>query len=376
MDNKNERKLRILFATPYKSGIGGGIARWADNVMHYYQTQKSSDFEIDVLPMGRNANFDVSSFVARAFTGLWEYSKIICKERRMLKSKQYDVLHLCSSASMSLLKDIVMIRMAKRFHVRTVIHFHFGRIPSLANAKNWEWKLLCHVVRMADVVVPIDQMSYDTLLSFGFSHARYLPNPLALAVSDFVQANEQDAIRDEKMVLYAGHCIKTKGIYELVRACSEIEGIKLVLAGQIFDETRKELEELSHGGPWLMMLGEKPHEEILRLMIQCGVYVLPSYTEGFPNVILESMCCGCAIVSTTVGAIPEMLGEENGRQYGLLVPPQDSEKLRQAIVRLLSDKVLRTECRKNARQRVNERYNMDSVWSRMTGIWRYAASCR
>jgi glycosyltransferase involved in cell wall biosynthesis len=149
-----------------------------------------------------------------------------------------------------------------------------------------------------------------------------------------------------------------------------------VLAGQIFDETRKELEELSHGGPWLMMLGEKPHEEILRLMIQCGVYVLPSYTEGFPNVILESMCCGCAIVSTTVGAIPEMLGEENGRQYGLLVPPQDSEKLRQAIVRLLSDKVLRTECRQNARQRVNERYNMDSVWSRMTGIWRYAASCR
>ena len=62
--------------------------------------------------------------------------------------------------------------------------------------------------------------------------------------------------------------------------------------------------------------------------------------------MLESMACGCAIVATTVGAIPEMIGEENGRHYGLLVPPRDTEKLREAIGMLLDDNDLRESCRR------------------------------
>ena len=40
---------------------------------------------------------------------------------------------------------------------------------------------------------------------------------------------------------------------------------------------------------------------------QADLFVFPSYSEGFPNVILESMAAGCAIVTTNVGAIPQML---------------------------------------------------------------------
>ena len=188
-------------------------------------------------------------------------------------------------------------------------------------------------------------------------------------MSDFVGQHSGETHRDERMVLYAGHCIKTKGIYELVQACSQMKDIRLVLAGHIEEETKRELEELAHHEPWLVIKGELPHEEILRLMLQCGVYVLPSYTEGFPNVILESMACGCAIVATTVGAIPEMIGEEGGKHYGLLVPPQDTERLAAAIERLLSDSELRGECRRNVCRRVNERYNMEAVWQQLSHIW-------
>lgn len=371
MDNHKGRKLRILFAAPYKAGIGG-VIQWTDNIIDHYNALENPSVNVEVFQIGRLVPFNMASTKMRIYRGVIDYAKMIKRERQVMKQKQYDVFHLCTSASMSLIKDILMLKVAKRYNVRTVVHFHFGRIPALKKANNWEWKLLRWVVRIADVAVPIDQMSYDALYASGLSNAIYLPNPVSQEVADFVSTYREENPRDERMILYAGHCKKAKGVYELVQACKELGNVRLVLAGHIKEVIRKDLEELTNHEPWLEMLGPVPHEEVLKRMKQCGVFVLPSYTEGFPNVILEGMACGCAIVATSVGAIPEMIGEENGKHYGLLVPPQNVESLKTAIGKLLTDKSLREECRQNVPQRVNERYNIDTVWRKMTEIWQRA----
>ena len=101
----------------------------------------------------------------------------------------------------------------------------------------------------------------------------------------------------------------------------------------------------------------------------CDLFVLPTYTEGFPNVIIESMACGCAIVTTPVGAIPEMFEEENGNHYGILVAPKSIEELKNGIEKMLDNEMLKQECRLNVKQRVNDRYNIDAVWKQMLSIW-------
>ena len=375
MSQQEKKPLRILFATPYKTVVGG-IARVAENIMSHYQSLEQPGVEIDVLPMGRSTAVSLESRLRRAWSGLCDYSGIIREERRMLRQRQYDVLHLCTSASVSLLKDLVMLRVARRYHVRTVVHFHFGRIPELAKARNWEWRLLQRVITLADVAVTIDQMSYDALVPMWGGRVCYLPNPLAKVVADEVKAQQPPVERDERMVLYAGHCIPTKGVCELVSACQQVGDVRLVLAGHIDDDMRRQLLEIAHSATWLEIMGERPHHEVMGLMMRCGVFVLPSYTEGFPNVMLEAMACGCAIVATTVGSIPEMIGEEGSRRFGLLVPPRDTDSLRQALVSLLADEGLREECRQNARERVNERYNMGAVWHQLTRIWQLATAGR
>ena len=190
-----------------------------------------------------------------------------------------------------------------------------------------------------------------------------------MVVRDFVFEHENVIQRDENMLLYAGHCIKTKGVRELVSACKEIKGIRLVLAGHIDDDMRQQLLDIAGGEPWLDIRGEVLHKEILNLRMQCGVFVLPSYTEGFPNVILESMACGCSIVATDVGEIPWMIGEEDGRLCGLLIQPRSPQQLKDALCKMLTDKTLSDNCRRNARERVNERYNIESVWRKMVEIW-------
>jgi glycosyltransferase involved in cell wall biosynthesis len=70
------------------------------------------------------------------------------------------------------------------------------------------------------------------------------------------------------------------------------------------------------------------------------VFVLPSYSEGSPNVLLEAMAAGLPVVAAAVGGLPEVLSHDLN---ALLVPKQDIEQLANAIERLLKDPLLRQE---------------------------------
>ena len=81
------------------------------------------------------------------------------------------------------------------------------------------------------------------------------------------------------------------------------------------------------------------------------------------------MAAGCAIVTTNVGAIPQMLEDEDGKKYGIIVNPRDVQSLVFGIKKLLTDEELKAECRRNVKVRVNERYSIGSIWNSMCEIW-------
>lgn len=362
--------MRILFATPYKY-VSGGISRWAENIINYYNVLKT-DVELEVLPMNDTKeraaeDFVGNSKVERVARGLRTYGHAIKALHNKLKGTKYDILHIASSASISLLKDIVMMRIARRHGVKSVLHFHFGRIPDLAKTQNWEWRMLLRVVKLSDKTIVIDRLSYDTLIANGCTNVEYVPNPLAPAIGEIVSTVEVE--RKPNMLLFVGQCLPTKGVFELVDACRTIPNVELWMLGAVTDSMSQDLTARWNSSSKLHVVGNLPFEEVIKMMCECDVFVLPTYTEGFPNVILESMACGCAIVTTPVGAIPEMLGEEDGKHYGLMVEPRNVEQLREAIEKMLSDKEFKAACRENAQARVNERYNMNSVWRQMVGVW-------
>lgn len=359
--------MKVLLATPYGAAIGG-IARWSQHMVEYYKEKGHKDCEMDILPMGRMSFTQINSPLKRIFYGVRDYYSFLAKEKEMMKAKKYDVFHLVSSASLSLFKDLVMLRAAKRRGVRTIVHFRFGRIPELSAKKNWEWKMIRKVVSLSDTTIVLDKSSYDTLSNAGFRNIVLLPNPIAPRVTKLIEKIGEKE-RKERTILFAGHGVRSKGVYELIEACKQIPEIKLRMIGNIASDVKSNLEALAGNAEWLHIAGEYTYEKTIEEMLSCDVFVLPTYTEGFPNVILESMACGCVIVTTPVGAIPEMLEEESGKKYGILVAPQDAIELKAGIERVLSNKQLKEECRTNVQQRVNERYNIDIIWNNMVSIW-------
>ena len=360
--------MKILLASPY-GGVPGGITRWTEHFAAYSKVSGNQECKIDIMPMGRNRFVNTnSSLIYRLWTAIVDYRSILRNYRKQLRRESYDIVHLASSASLSLVKDLYMIRKAKERSAKSIIHFHFGRIPELAVRRNWEWKLLVRVVKATDQVVVIDKASYDTLRANGFDNISLLPNPVAPRVVDIAKENVR-VKRTPRSLLFVGHVVKTKGVFELLEACSKIENINLQLVGHITPDMQKQIEEQYKDAPWLTICGEQPYDEAIKEMCKCDVFVLPTYTEGFPNVILESMACGCAIVTTPVGAIPEMLEEEDGKHYGIMVEPRNVEQLKVGIEKMLNNADFKDECRANVQQRVIERYIIDSVWRQMVDIW-------
>lgn len=364
--------IRILFCTPLCSI--GGISRWASHIIEYGESVKQDGIQVVPFQMNRLRSVGTkTSRWNRLISGIIDYWRIYLKYIDILKSEnQYDIVHLSSSASISLLKDILFLRTAQKKNIKTIIHFHFGRIPDVFLKKNWEYRLLKKTLRFSNSIIVIDQASYNTLKGAGYSNVYYVPNPIAPKVLSYINSFEANISRNHCELLFAGHVIRTKGVYELIEACKSMSGIQLKMMGAVHPEVKKQLLDLASkegDNSWLQIVGEHSYEEVLKEMMQCAVFVLPTYTEGFPNVILESMACGCSIVTTDVGAIPEMLDIKNGFNNGICIKPRDVNQLHDAIYMMLNSSEYAQQCGRNAQLRVNALYTMPRIWTLLVEIW-------
>ena len=166
---------------------------------------------------------------------------------------------------------------------------------------------------------------------------------------------------DYKYILFVGRLIFDKGIYELTKAFREISKrypeYRLILLGE---ETEKDklMEHLKNYGilEKVIFRGIVPYNQVADYMKVSEMLLFPSWAEGLPNVVLESMASGLPVVTTDVGGIPEVVVDE---VTGLLVPPRDTDALTAAALRMIEDNELRQRCIRNARELVLQRFDVN-----------------
>ena len=83
---------------------------------------------------------------------------------------------------------------------------------------------------------------------------------------------------------------------------------------------------------WITFHGWFPKTDLSTFYGPAHFLLLPSVSEGWPNVILEAMVCGKPVIGTRVGGVPEAIASED---YGIIVPPQDPVAMADAMKRAL-----------------------------------------
>lgn len=322
--------------------------------------------EVNTAPTWRSIHNN--SLVVRALGGALQLLRDCVRVIRFLSQRRFDVIHLVTSGHLAAFRDLSVSYLASWFGVGLIYHIRFGRIPSLINGRSLEWRLIRMVMRRAAKVILIDAATFDAVRQAepGF---RVVLIPNCVDINALPQAvPREDGVRT---ALFLGWVVPTKGVGELVEAWKRLNppGWRLDIVGPCDDSYRDSLIAGSESANF-RFLGQLPHAEAMRLMAACDLFVLPSYTEGFPNVVVEAMALGRPIVASDVGAIPEMLGDG----AGILVKSKDVVALAEGLRSIISDDGLRIRVAGRAFERARKLYSVEVVFRAYQDVWR-SVSC-
>ena len=176
---------------------------------------------------------------------------------------------------------------------------------------------------------------------FNCKVATVIPYPVIVNTKKVINLSQSQT------VLFVGKIQRKKGVFVLADAIEQVlqkfPKIKFLFVGPDTFEAqvsttqrlRKKLKKYLKQVSFLPPLSQL---QVARYYRKALMTVVPSLWENYPNVILEAVMHGSPVIASDTGGIPELI---TNRKTGFLVPPNNSQKLAQAIIQLIQKKKLR-----------------------------------
>lgn len=227
-------------------------------------------------------------------------------------------------------------------------------------------------ITLADRLVTVCSQSTEEAHQAGFSSRQVVQIPNGVDINYFKVLTPVSGLRT---ITFIGRLDHLKGVYVLIEALRKLkdDGVDAHLNVIGDGPDRDKLQNLSRDvglNDSISFCGAV--EEIIPYLQKAALFVLPSLSEGLSNVLLEAMACGLPIVATRVGGNIDLIRDG---ENGILVEPENSKQLSEAIKKVLQDKDLAQKLGIEARKTAEEKFSMDtitdnyvSVYQELTGI--------
>ncbi len=214
------------------------------------------------------------------------------------------------------------------------------------------------ISQQADVVFSYGGKITDIIKSIGVNPNHIIEIPSGVE-KEFISSSISSHNETYRKFVFLGRAERRKGIIELNDVLK-----KLISEKKIFKSNSYRIEFIGPIPKQMKIIhdsiiyhGEiRDPQKIKELLSQNDVLVCPSWSEGFPNVILEAMASGLAVIATNVGAISAMMSDKNG----WLIDPANKEQLEAALISAINSKDL-TGKKENSLQLVRSTFNWDII---------------
>jgi len=344
--------MKIILLSPLPPPAGG-IASWTERFIKDKEVLKHELSIINTSVNGKRINqlnkknyFDESIRTIRIFNEL----------RKKLVYSEKGIVHINTPCgNLGIIRDYICGKISKKFGYKLVTHCRCDVTFMLrSKVSKFFFKKL---IKLSDKVITLNTVSKSYVNKECGKETIIIPNFISVD-KDLVQHLK---IRKEaKKILFVGHVTKQKGCEEIFKVANYFPDLKFKLVGYVSDEI-KALKKPKN----VLLLGEKNKEEVLKIMGNEDIFLFPTYTEGFPNVVTEAMKSGLPIISTSVGAIPDML-ESHG---AIFIQVGNVDDMKNAIITLKDDYKNRERMSLWNQKKVLEEYTQEKVIKKIINLY-------
>jgi glycosyltransferase involved in cell wall biosynthesis len=269
------------------------------------------------------------------------------------------VVHLNSAlVPKAFWRELIYMLVCKLFRRKIVLQLHGGAISKISTRE-----IMLPIVRtifsLPDVLVVLGSSSKDEFKKIGITK-RLVVIPNAIDVSEYQRQLKRRHGGKVQRLAYLGRLDWEKGIFEaieairILRSLEKFRDIELGIAGS--GPAREEIEQqVAKLGidSCVKLVGPLTGTAKVNFLQDADLFLFPSYHEGLPYAVLESLAAGTPVIASRVGDIPDIVIDG---VHGVLIRPKDPDEIVRAVIKLgQSQDTLRTmseNCMRWASQRL------------------------
>lgn len=363
--NRKPKLLIVGAFPPQDSQIYGGIVTTCNSLLN---PEFSEQFELLLIDSTQRSNPPPNFFV-RSIFALVRFTKYLYR----LVAASPDAVLLFAATGASLFEKSVMARIARSRRIPAFLFPRGAEIIDIASKSAFQRAWIKPAMRCASYFLcqgPSWQRFAVNDLGFPVEKAPVIHNWAASA--DLIKLGaDRESVRNSKIItfIFIGWLEKEKGVFELLEASRRLlqkHEFSLAIAGRGNAESVARDFVRSHSLERnVRFVGWVQDDKKNDLLRYADVLVLPSWAEGFPNVIIEAMAAKLAVVVSAVGNIPDLL---TNRQQALLIPSRNVDALVRALEELLVSDTFRLEMAERGHEYAKHTFSTTVGISRLAAV--------
>lgn len=267
---------------------------------------------------------------------------------------QFDIIH----AHLAMPSGGAAKILSQQLNIPYVLTLHGSDVNVYPNYSDSALRVFRETVKSASEVIAVSEaLAEKTRTLTGVSPSVL---PIGIDLEKFKGANltEKDKVTYRKrlnlpinkiILVYVGRLVEEKGILELTEAVRKLDDrfcLLLIGDGPLYEEVNMKEK--------IIKTGQLPNEKVREYMQASDIFVLPSYNEGMPTVIVEALSLKLPVISSDVGGIPEIFEEYEK----LLIKAKSSEAIVERVLDYIEKDSYSIEVKESLFLRMKQRFDV------------------
>lgn len=351
--------MRVIIITPGGEFLGGGMGTVSRNIKHGLTSMLGKE-AVKILDSRGESNIILSFFYFSL-----SLVKFVCV---CIKKPDDLVVHVNVSERLSFYRKASFVFVANVFHVPCVLHHHGAEVISFYKKSSFISKFLVrYAVSRASLNLVLGNKWEKFIKSIcDKANVEVLHNAVPIHNLKII-----NSVSNKFKISMLANLCERKGVVIALDALNRLikNGIDVhihFIGGGDVDKYSSLSKEMGVSN-YCTFYGWVDSDEAIQCLASSDLLILPSYDEGLPMVILESMAQKVPVICTPVGSIPEVFID---REDCLFVDVGSAESLTSAIMELTSDKPLRDSIIFNAFRKYEKNFSLNIYSEKLLNIYK------